>query len=214
MTFQNVLETKRENEGGYVPVVLTQIQDATNNRVENKILSIGDEAINFALPKTDGNELSLAELLKNGPVILNFFRGNFCEFCQLELKAMQRSFLEFQRHNATLVGISPGFVSIQTHGEAGGPAYSYSILSDVGNKVAAAYGLRYKVSDELVNMFIALGMDMNEIFGKNEDNTLSIPATFVVNTDHKIVFKFADTDYTKRAEPADIIAALISISEP
>jgi peroxiredoxin len=212
MTFQSVLEAKRENEGGYEPVVLTQIQDATNNRVENEILNLGDEAINFALPKADGNEVSLTELLKSGPVILNFFRGNFCEFCQLELKAMQRSYLEFQRHNATLVGISPGFVSIRTVGESGSSAYSYSILSDVCNKVAAAYGLRFKVSDELVNMFIALGMDMTEIFGENEENTLSIPATFVVNTNNKIIFKFADTDYTKRAEPADIIAALISIS--
>jgi peroxiredoxin len=212
MTFQSVLEAKRENEGGYEPVVLTQIQDATNNRVENEILNLGDEAINFALPKADGNEVSLTELLKSGPVILNFFRGNFCEFCQLELKAMQRSYLEFQRHNATLVGISPGFVSIRTVGESGSSAYSYSILSDVGNRVAAAYGLRFKVSDELVNMFIALGMDMTEIFGENEESTLSIPATFVVNTNNKIIFKFANTDYTKRAEPADIIAALISIS--
>jgi peroxiredoxin len=212
MTFQSVLEAKRENEGGYEPVVLTQIQDATNNRVENEILNLGDEAINFALPKADGNEVSLTELLKSGPVILNFFRGNFCEFCQLELKAMQRSYLEFQRHNATLVGISPGFVSIRTVGKSGSSAYSYSILSDVGNRVAAAYGLRFKVSDELVNMFIALGMDMTEIFGENEENTLSIPATFVVNTNNKIIFKFANTDYTKRAEPADIIAALISIS--
>lgn len=214
MNFQNTLEEKREREGGYIPVVMAQIQDANNNRVEEDIPILGDNAIDFALPTESGSEISLTDLLKSGPVILNFFRGNFCDFCQLELKALQRSHHEFKRYNATLVGISPAFVSIKSLGERDDTEYSYSILSDVGNKVAAAYGLRYKVSEELVNMFMALGMDLEEVFGGNhEENTLSIPATFVVNTDHKIVFRFANADYTKRAEPADIIATLISISE-
>ena len=146
MNFQSTLEAKREKEGGYVPFVLTQIQEATNNRVEIDILNLGDQAVDFVLPKEDGSEISLSELLKNGPVILNFFRGNFCEFCQLELKALQRSHHEFKRYNAILVGISPAFVSIESLGNKDGAIYSYSILSDVGNKVAAAYGLRYKVS--------------------------------------------------------------------
>ena len=99
MEFQRQLDTKRENEGGYAPLVLTQIQDAGNNRVNIDIPILGDQAIDFSLPKEDGQEVSLAELLSNGPVILNFFRGNFCEFCQLELKAMQRSLHEFERYN-------------------------------------------------------------------------------------------------------------------
>ncbi len=212
MEFNEKLDKKRENEGGYIPVVNAQIDDATNNRVENEILNHGDQAIGFSLPKEDGSEVSLDELLSSGPVILNFFRGDFCEYCKLELKVLQRSLHEFKRYNATLVGISPSFVTIQTLGDGDAPVISYSILSDVGNKVAAAYGLRYKVSEELENMFVAMGMDLNEMFGENMDRTLSIPATFVVNKDKKIVFKFADTDYTKRAEPADIIASLISIS--
>ena len=188
-----------------------QIQNARENRVDIDILNLGDQALDFSLPKEDGNEVNLAELLNTGPVILNFFRGNFCEFCQLELKALQRSLHEFQRYNATLVGISPSFVSLQTLGKGDAPVYSYSILSDVGNKVAATYGLRYNVSEELENMFAALGMDLTDVFSENDQKTLSIPATFVINIDKKIIFKFADVDYTKRAEPADIIASLISI---
>ena len=145
--------------------------------------------------------------------VVNFFRGNFCEFCQLELKALQRSYHEFQKYNATLVGISPSFVSIKTPGDKNLTPYSYSILTDVGNKVAAAYGLRYKISEELENILIAMGVDTNSMYDEDGENTLSIPATFVVRSDRKIIFKFADTDYTKRAEPADIIASLISISE-
>ncbi|HKI87674.1 MAG TPA: peroxiredoxin family protein [Draconibacterium sp.] len=214
MKFQSILETEREREGGYTPLVLTQINDANNNRVEVIIPEVGDEAIDFALPNEDGSRVCLSELLKTGPVILNFFRGNFCEFCQLEMKAMHRSNNEFKRYNATLVGIAPAFVSIDSLGAKDSADYTYSILSDVGNKVAASYGLRYKVSEELENMFIAMGLELNNAFGESDENTLSIPATFVINTDRKIIFKFADTDYTKRAEPADIIASLISISKP
>ena len=58
-----------------------------------------------------------------------------------------------------------------------------------------------------------MGVDTNSMYDEDGENTLSIPATFVVRSDRKIIFKFADTDYTKRAEPADIIASLISISE-
>jgi len=213
MDLQSQLNTKRENEGGYIPSMAAQIRDADNNRIETDIPNTGEQALNFSLPKEDGYEVSLEDLLINGPVILNFFRGNFCEFCLLELKALQRSLHEFQRYNATLVGISPSFISIQTLGTGEAPVYSYSILSDIGNKVAASYGLRYKVSTELENMFVAMGMDLKEMFGENEDHTLSIPATFVVNINKKIIFKFADTDYTKRAEPADIIASLISVSK-
>lgn len=212
MDLQSQLDTKRENDGGYVPSMVVQIRDAGDNRVETNIPNTGDQAINFSLPKEDGNEVSLENLLNNGPVILNFFRGNFCEFCQLELKALQRSLHEFQRYKATLVGISPSVVSIQTLGTGNDPTYSYSILSDVGNKVAASYGLRYTMSNELESMFDAFGIDLDEMSGETDENTLSIPATFVVDTERNIIFKFADTDYTKRAEPADIIASLISIS--
>ena len=212
MELKSNLDSKRKNDGGYVPSMITQIQDAEKNRVDTDIPNLGDKALNFSLPKEDGQEINLEDLLSNGPVILNFFRGNFCEFCKLELKALQRSLHEFQRYNATLIGISPSVVSIQTLGDGDSPVYSYSILSDLGNKVAASYGLRYKLSNELENMFDAFGIDLEENFGENDENTLSIPATFVVNTDKKIIFKFADSDYTKRAEPADIIASLISIS--
>ncbi len=214
MKFQTILDEKRENEGGYVPSVVAQIEDASNNRVPNEILNLGDEAIDFCLPKEDGSEVCLTELLQRGPVIMSFFRGSFCEFCKLEYKALQRCYIEFQKYNATLVGISPAFFSIETFGEGVSAISSSFILSDAGNKVAAAYGLRYKLSDEHVIMFKAMGMDLSEVTGDNDEVTLSIPATFIVNADRKIVFKFADADYTKRADPADIIATLISISEP
>ena len=130
----------------------------------------------------------------------------------MEYKALQRCYIEFEKYNATLVGISPSYFSVETFGEGDPSDHAYYILSDKCNKVAAAYGLRYKVSEELLNMFNAMGMDLDEIFGGQDENTLPIPATFIVNSDKKIIFRFADADYTKRADPTDIIATLISSS--
>jgi peroxiredoxin len=207
------LDITRENKGGYLPHDQMQIADAENNRVSNPIPSVGDKAVDFELPNNDGNIISLKSMLRDGPVILNFFRGNFCEYCQLELKALQRSMKEFELYSASLVGISPSTVTVQTV-TRDSHELSYSILSDVGNKVASMYGLSYNLSEELVTVFEGFGMDFDENFGADseEEPELAIPATFLIARDRTIVFAFADYDHTKRAEPSDIIASLISLN--
>ena len=189
-----------------------QIELAQNNKVDTPIPKVGQKAIPFSLPNDNVKEILLDDLLQKGPVILNFFRGNFCEYCQLELKALQRSLKEFQRYQASLVGVSPSTITIQTVSKDS-LELSYSLLSDAGNKVASLYGLSYKISDELGSVFDGFGIEMNENLGLEEKHepSLSIPATFVVNPNQEIVFAFADSDHTKRAEPSDIIASLMSI---
>ena len=108
-----------------------QIADAENKRVSSPIPSVGDKAIDFKLPNNDGNIFSLGSMLKDGPVILNFFRGNFCKYCQLELKALQRSMNEFERYSASLVGISPSAITVQTVTKDSNDL-SYAILADGG----------------------------------------------------------------------------------
>lgn len=200
-------------QGGYQPHVMLQINDSEENRINKSIPEVGSMAINFELPDDRGEKVTLDTLLKEGPIILNFFRGNFCDFCQLQLKALQRSIKEFKRYNATLVGISPSLITIQTVLKDS-LELTYSILSDEGSKVAEAYGLKYSLSDELVSIFEGFGIDYEANYGESAANepSLPIPATFVINTDKTVVFAFHDSDYTKRAEPADIIASLISIS--
>lgn len=213
ISLKEELQNERTRQGGYMPHVKLQIQDSENLRTANNIPKVGNKAPDFKLPDENGKNISLNKLCKSGPVILNFFRGNFCDFCKLQLKALQRSMNEFNRYQATLVGISPSLVSVQTVTKDS-LKLSYSILSDTGNNVAAKYGLKYSLSDELVSIFDGFGIDYNENFGDTgpEDPSLPIPATFVIDRSKRIVFAFHDSDYTKRAEPADIIASLISIS--
>jgi peroxiredoxin len=213
ISLQEELNKERSRQGGYLHHVNLQINDTERHRVNNNIPKVGDMAIDFELPDENGNIVSLDKLCKSGPVILNFFRGNFCDFCKLQLKALQRSMKEFTRYRASLVGISPSLVTVQTMTKDT-LKLSYAILSDMGNNVAADYGLKYSLSEELVSVFEGFGIDYTENFGDSTTNnpSLPIPATFVINTDKRIVFAFHDSDYTKRAEPADIIASLISIT--
>jgi peroxiredoxin len=212
VSLQEELDNQRTKQGGYLHHVNLQIKDANQNRIKNPIPEVGDLAIDFELPNDCGNKVSLDQLLKDGPVILNFFRGNFCDYCQLHLKALQRSLKEFKRYRATLVGISPSLLTVQSISQES-LELTYSILSDAGNRVAALYGLKYSLSEELLSVFEEFGINLHDNYRDEsvDETSMPIPATFVVNTDKKIVFAFHDMDYTKRAEPADIIASLISI---
>lgn len=211
-TLHESLENKRAKTGGYTSSDQMQIKLADDKYRSSEIPEVGDKALPFSLPGENQEEVSLADLVKKGPVILNFFRGNFCEYCRLELKALERSLSHFQQYHATLVGISPSLVSIKTLTKDP-DEISYAVLSDVGNKVANMYGLSYKMSNELVSIFEGFGMDLEDELGTTNDegHNLSIPATFVVNQEMEIVFGFTDSDHTKRAEPSEIVACLMTL---
>lgn len=174
----------------------------------------GDNAPMFVLPDENGNQVNLEEILKDGPVILSFFKGDFCSYCDLELKALQRALPQFQKYGAVLVGISPHTVSI-SYDLKEQKNLSYSILSDTGNEIAEKFGLRFKMAQELVDTFASFGLDdMATVFGESGENTTTvpIPGTFVIGMNGEIVFAFVDSDHTKRAEPADIVACLMSLN--
>ncbi len=120
---------------------------------------------------------------------------------------------EFERYQASLIGISPGAVTVQTLTKDT-LELVYIILSDVGNKVAAKYGLSYRLGNELAAALQGMGIDLANNLGTlpGEEPEMPIPATFVIDTNRRIAFAFSDFDHTKRAEPADIVASLISIS--
>jgi len=175
---------------------------------------VGAVAPKFNLPNQSGEIISLDSIIKQGPVILSFFKGDWCQLCDLELKALQRSLPEFEKYGAIVLGVSPHIVSISYQLKEK-KQLSYTILSDAGNKIAEQYGLRFPMNNMLLDIFKGFGVDnMAMIHGDNgnDTNTLAIPGTFVIDLSGKIIFAFADSDHTLRAEPADIVACLASIS--
>ena len=169
-------------------------------------LRAGDIAPDFALPDQSGRVVSLHELLAHGPVVLTFFRGGWCPFCTLALRALERIRPELRRQGAEVVAISPQTASnAQETAERNGLAFP--ILADHGNAVARRYGLVWEVGPEMQAVYQRLGHALPRINGTNEW-TLPVPAGFVVGRDGRVAYAHVDTRITRRLEPAAALAAV------
>lgn len=166
-------------------------------------LKKGDHAPNFTLPDATGRNVSLKDELAKGPVILSFYRGGWCPYCNLELRAYQRALPNIKDAGAQLIAISPQTpdASLSTKEK---DELEFFVLSDQGGKVAKAYALLFKMQDELIELYKKSGIGVPAHNG-NEDWELPKPATFVVDRQGEIVFAHVDSDYTKRTDPEEVI---------
>ncbi|HEY2131912.1 MAG TPA: peroxiredoxin-like family protein [Acetobacteraceae bacterium] len=166
----------------------------------------GDIAPDFTLPDQNGVQVSLSGQLAKGPVVLGFYRGGWCPFCTLTLRAVDRISGELARHGATLLMISP-----QTQCESAATArrnfLSFSVLSDAGNAVARRYGLVWKAQPKTRALLERLGHDLSRINGTAEWD-LPMPAGYVIAPDGRVVLAHADPLVYRRMEPAAALAAL------
>lgn len=169
-------------------------------------LSVGQTAPEFTLPDVSGRQVSLKSILLKGPAVIAFYRGAWCPYCNLQLQALQQALPRIESFGAKLIAISPqtpdnSLLTSEKHG------LKFSVLSDVGNKVAREYGLVFTLSEELRPVYKQFGI---ELPAYNGDQTfeLPLPATFVINQTGTVRYAFVNVDYTQRAEPSDIINAL------
>jgi peroxiredoxin len=169
-------------------------------------LAVGERAPDFSLPSATGATISLASLLSNGPVVVSFYRGGWCPYCSTELRALRAAHPAFVAASATLVAISPqtpdnSLTTAEKH------ELSFPVLSDIGNVTAESYGLVFGLPESLREVYQGFGIDLP---AANGDDTfrLPLPATYVVTREGVVAWRFVDADYTKRAEPDDVIAAL------
>ncbi|WP_339767637.1 peroxiredoxin-like family protein [uncultured Paraglaciecola sp.] len=177
--------------------------------IANDALTVGDDAPDFSLPNVTGELITLAELLAHGPVVLSFYRGGWCPYCNFELRAFQNVLPEIQQLGGQLVAISPqtpdNSLSTQEKNEL-----EYAVLADVGNKVTNDYGLVFSLDKRLRPVYEKFGLDIPAING-DDTFTLPMPATYIIGQDGKIVYAFVAEDYTKRAEPSDVIDILATL---
>jgi peroxiredoxin len=169
-------------------------------------LKVGDQAPDFSLPRAGGGTVTLVDLLRQGPVVLTFYRGEWCPYCNLTLRGYQQALPDFQRYGATLVAISPQTPdnSLTTVEQK---ALSYPVLSDVGNIVARQYHLVYAVGARHRAALSGLGVDLAQ-FNGTENWELPLAGTFVIGQDGIITLAFASADWRQRLEPAAIVQAL------
>lgn len=160
----------------------------------------------FELKNADGALVRLSELLAAGPVVVSFYRGVWCPYCNLDLRALESYAAEIAATGAALVAITPQTAAnsrklIAAHG------LSFPILSDPGNAVADRYGLRYRLPTYLIDVYKQLGVDLPVING-DDSWTLPIPARFVIDSQGRIRYAEAHPDYTQRPEPEALLPVL------
>jgi peroxiredoxin len=177
----------------------------TSQIAENAI-NVGDIAPDFTLPNVTGDPVTLYEALNSGPVVLSFYRGGWCPFCNLELQALQAQLSEFRALGANLIGISPetpdkSLSAIDNH------QLEFEVLSDIGNITARQYGLLFTVYEEMRPLYLKWGLDVPASNG-DDSWELPVPATYVIDTDSVVRAAHVDKDYTRRMEPEQILAAL------
>jgi peroxiredoxin len=166
----------------------------------------GEPFPDFVLPSAEGRLVSLASLLERGPVIISFFRGEWCPFCQLMLTALAEALPEIEAAGASLLALTPetgGFpLTMKQHNKA-----HFEVLSDVDCGVGLAAGIIFRMPKLYRARMEAGGINFWERHG-NVAWFVPVPATFIVTRDGLIAWRFLDADFTHRAEPADIIKAV------
>ena len=194
------------------PSVIETMHRATAELIASgaadRALKVGDKAPDFTLDDPDGAPVSSSDLLAQGPLVVSFYRGVWCPYCNMDLQALEAALPAIERLGARLVAISPQ-TAANSRKSVRQNALSFPILSDTHNDVAAAFGLRFAMPDYLVELYKSL---KNELPSFNGDPswTLPMPARFVIAPDRTILYAEVNPDYTIRPEPEDMLPVLES----
>ncbi len=186
--------------------ITSGVEDVTSSRVASG-LAVGDVAPGFTLNDAVGNRVALADLLTEGPVVVTFYRGEWCPYCNLQLRALQEALPDIISTGATLVAISPqapdhGLTMTEKH------ELAFPVLSDVDQTVSEAYKVRFDVTGELEDLQVNVFQSDPAKQNANGRRSLPVPSTFIIDRDGTVRFASVNADWRVRVEPADVIAAL------
>jgi peroxiredoxin len=166
----------------------------------------GDKAPAFILNDPDGQPLSSEEFLERGPLVISFYRGVWCPYCNIELQALQAALPEIQARDANLVAISPQTAPNSRKSQRENQL-TFPILSDEQSRVAAAYGLRFSLPDYLIELYKGFRNDL-PAFNDDPAWVLPMPARFVIGSDGVIAYAEVNPDYTQRPDPSELLPVL------
>jgi peroxiredoxin len=216
MTLQSKLDAfKADFKGGKAPYFAPPeihpiMERATAELIASgqagRALKAGDRAPAFTLNDPDGKPVASSDLLAQGPLIISFYRGVWCPYCNLELQALQETLPQFQALGASLVAISPQMAANSRKSQRQNKL-DFAILSDTHNDVAAAFGLRFAMPDYLVELYKNLKNDL-PAFNGDPSWTLPMPARYVIGQDGIIAYAEVNPDYTLRPEPESMLPVL------
>ncbi len=210
-------ESISEYKAGFIEKIPSDIRAVMGKATEtleasgltNKAPKSGEAFPTFDLLNQNGQSRSLGDLLKQGPLVVTFYRGGWCPYCNLELKAYQDVLDEIQAAGASLVAITSELPdnSLSTSEKND---LSFEILTDTNSEFAKEIGIVFTLPEELRSIYENFGIHIEAHNGTGQFD-LPLAATFVVAKDGKIASAFVDADYTVRQEPSEVIEVLKSI---
>ena len=170
-------------------------------------LAVGEHALNFTLPDALGNPVALADLLVQGPAVVTFYRGEWCPYCNVQLRGLQATLPRFRELGASLVAISPqaadhSLTLTEKH------ELEFPVLSDLDQEVIRAYKIQFTLAGDLEDLQVHVFQNDPREQNADHSRSLPVPATFVIDRNGIIRAAFISADWRYRPEPADIVAAL------
>jgi peroxiredoxin len=211
MSLQEQLDELTAKLRGLVPAerlatIERFVDELQASRIAGQALKSGDTAPGFVLPDGDGMAWESDALLRGGSLVVVFYRGRWCAYCNAQLAAMQQIHQQIALAGASLVAISP---QTQKHSYMTRDMHRlrFPVLSDSGNQVARQFGLVYRLSPEMQAMYEGI---MTKLPGYNGDPSWELPlaATYIVRPNGVISYSRVDSDWRKRSEPADVVSSL------
>ena len=208
MSLKSQIDAFEVQKKANIPSDILNLMDITTEKLiaeqfNQHALPAGTVFPNYSLPYSHGETVTLAQLLDKGPLVLRVYRGGWCPYCNLELRALNALKDEFAKHHVQLVAVSPQLpdhsLSTEQQNEL-----AFTVLSDVENTLAKACGLVFTLDERLIPVYKKLGLDIPSANGDNSYE-LPLPATYVIDKDRTVQYAFAKEDYTLRAEPSDVL---------
>lgn len=212
MSLQQKLDAfKAEFEGKKAPPeVVAVFHKSTAELIASgqaaRALKVGDRAPVFRLPNSEGSTVDSSELLAKGPLVLTFYRGAWCPYCNMDLQAIEAAATQIRSLGASLAAISPQTPANSRKSQHDN-SLSFPILSDHGGEIAAAFGLRWRVQDELKAVMRGFKVDL-AVFNGEPSWTLPMAARYVIAPDGLIAYAEVNADYTRRPDPSELLPTL------
>ncbi len=212
MTLEQSLQKLKEKIEGKLPKEFVEIMhqstaDLKASGIEENILKVGDKAPEFSLKNQNDEVISSGDLLKERNIMLTFYRGIWCPYCNLDLSNLKRYKSNFEKENIKVLGVSPQSTKfnkqiVEQH------KLNFDVLNDQGNNLASKLGLQWTIVNPLKSLYKD-DFKINLVDYNGDDSwTLPVPARFVINQEGVIIYAEHSVDYTKRPNPEIIFEAL------
>lgn len=215
MTLKQRLDAVRADFESKVPPEALRVMHASTEQLvasgqAQHALRAGDRAPAFVLPGEDGALISSSELLAKGPLVVSFYRGIWCPYCNLELQALEAARLAFEAEGASLVALSQQTAENSRKSRRDNDL-GFPILVDHGGRTAQAFGIRWALEGDIKALYAKFGVDLAAFNGESSW-TLPMPARYVIGRDGVIAYADINPDYTRRPEPEELLPVLAALN--